>query len=79
MSGWELDDGPRQAALQLFDELAEEGPRVVSAIELSANPDIWGVRFHGDYRMVYRASRARRRIIVLCIRPRSIAYKGMRF
>lgn len=40
-SHWELrhlSDGPRRAADEWIDELAEQGPEVAGAIELVANP-----------------------------------------
>jgi hypothetical protein len=45
----QLDDGPRQAAFDLLDDLRELGPALVSASELAANPDNWRVCFHLDH------------------------------
>lgn len=74
----QLEGGPRQAALDLFEELIEEGPAIVEAIELRSNSDIWRVRFHDGYRMVYQVFEGQRLIRVLRIRRRSIAYEGMK-
>jgi mRNA-degrading endonuclease RelE of RelBE toxin-antitoxin system len=64
--------------VDLFEELIEEGPAIAGATELRSNPDIWRVRFQGSYRMVYQVFEGQRLIRVLRIRPRSIAYKGMK-
>jgi mRNA-degrading endonuclease RelE of RelBE toxin-antitoxin system len=79
----QLDMGPRQEAIALILELADEGPRIAGAIELRAielraNPDLWRVRFHDGYRMIYRVVQSRKLISVLRIRPRLTAYKGMK-
>ena len=73
----QLEDGPRQAAIDLLEDLAED-PTLVPAIELRASPQIWRARFHGDYRMIYQIAKAAKRIIVKRIRPRPTAYKGMK-
>jgi mRNA-degrading endonuclease RelE of RelBE toxin-antitoxin system len=74
-----LDDGPRQEALDLLDELREEGPALVAALKMRGYPDTWRVRFYREgYRMVYTVFRSRKHIVVTRIRPRPIAYKGMR-
>lgn len=57
----ELPEGPRRAALELIADLIELGPQVPTAVEMRANPGTWRVRFHESYRMVYQASRTRRR------------------
>jgi mRNA-degrading endonuclease RelE of RelBE toxin-antitoxin system len=42
-------------------------------------PDTWKIRFHhDDYRMIYQVSRRQKRIIVKRMRPRPIAYDGMK-
>jgi mRNA-degrading endonuclease RelE of RelBE toxin-antitoxin system len=74
-----LPSGPRQAALEVLDELREHGPGLVEAFQLRGYKDTWRVRFHHeDYRMIYEVSRSKRRIDVTKIRPRSIAYEGMK-
>lgn len=73
-----LDEGPRRAALDLLFELEEQGPELVSSIELRANPSIPRVPFHERYRMIYEISKARKQISVTRIRLRSSAYKGMK-
>jgi mRNA-degrading endonuclease RelE of RelBE toxin-antitoxin system len=73
-----LNEGPRRAADELIDDLSEYGPELPGAIELVANPDIWRVRFHDGYRMVFEVSRKRRAIRIIRVRPRSIAYRGMK-
>lgn len=73
-----LEDGPRQAALELIEDLAEE-PAMIPALELDANPGNWRVRFHHDrYRMISQISRSRKHILVTRIRPRPIAYESMK-
>jgi mRNA-degrading endonuclease RelE of RelBE toxin-antitoxin system len=62
----------------MFEELIEEGQAIAGATELRSNPDIWRVRFHDGYRMVYEVFSGQRLIRVLRLRPRSIAYKGMK-
>jgi mRNA-degrading endonuclease RelE of RelBE toxin-antitoxin system len=74
-----LDEGTKQAAVELLQDLAEEGPLMIPAIELRGNPDTWRVRFNGErYRMLYMVSRSRKRILVIRIRPRPTAYDGMK-
>jgi mRNA-degrading endonuclease RelE of RelBE toxin-antitoxin system len=73
----QLEDGPRQAAIDLLKDLAED-PASVPAIELRANPQTWRARFHQDYRMIYQIAAGAKRIIVKRIRPRPTAYKGMK-
>jgi mRNA-degrading endonuclease RelE of RelBE toxin-antitoxin system len=73
-----LEDGPRQAAEELLQDLAED-PALIPAVELDANPNTWRVRFHHDrYRMIYQISRGRKHILVTRMRPRPIAYEGMK-
>jgi mRNA-degrading endonuclease RelE of RelBE toxin-antitoxin system len=73
-----LDDGPRQAALEIIEEL-HDGPALFRAFEMRGMPDTWKVRFHhDDYRMIYLVARGRRRIIVKRMRARPIAYEGMK-
>jgi mRNA-degrading endonuclease RelE of RelBE toxin-antitoxin system len=74
----QLDDGPRQAAQDLIEEMTEEGPELLSAPELRASPDTWRVRFHDRYRMIYQVSKDRKHIYVTGIRTRRVAYKGMK-
>jgi mRNA-degrading endonuclease RelE of RelBE toxin-antitoxin system len=74
-----LPEGPRQAALDVFDELRELGPALVEAIRMRGYVETWRVRFHHDaYRMVYQVSRTRRHTVVTRMRPRPIAYEGMK-
>jgi mRNA-degrading endonuclease RelE of RelBE toxin-antitoxin system len=55
----QLEGGPRQRAVDFFEELIAEGPAIAGAIELRSNPDIWRVRFHEAYRMVYQVFEGR--------------------
>ena len=74
-----LEDGPRQAAIDLLEDLRDLGPILVSAIQLRAHKDVWRACFHDDrYRMIYQVAKGQKRIIVLRIRIRSTAYKGMK-
>lgn len=91
MSGWtvelsksaqrefrHLDEGPKRDAAELPEDLREQGP-LVPALELTANPDNWRVRFHHDrYRIIYQISRSRKHILVTRIRPRPTAYEGIK-
>ena len=43
----QLEAGPRQAALELIEDLADD-PVLVPAIELNSNPDNWRAHFHHD-------------------------------
>jgi mRNA-degrading endonuclease RelE of RelBE toxin-antitoxin system len=72
----ELAEGPQQAAIDLLEDLAED-PAGAGAVEMRGKPNTWRVRFHGNYRLIYRESRTQNRIIVLRIRPRETAYEGM--
>lgn len=74
-----LEDGAREAVLDLIEELETEGPAVYGAIEMRANPDTWRVRFYNErYRMVYQVSRTRKRIRIIRMRLRGVVYKGMK-
>ena len=73
----QLGDGPRQAAIDLLQDLADD-PTLVPAIELRASPQIWRARFHQDYRMIYQVAKSAKRIIVKPIRLRPTVYKGMK-
>jgi mRNA-degrading endonuclease RelE of RelBE toxin-antitoxin system len=74
-----LDEGAKQDAMEILQDLAEEGPVVVPAIELKKYPDAWRARFHHErFRIVYLVSRTRKRIVVIRIRPRPIAYVGLK-
>ena len=75
----QLDEGPRQAALELLDDLRELGPALIPAIELRHYPDTWRARFHHElYRMLYLVAKGQKRIIVKRIRPRPTAYIGLK-
>ena len=74
----QLGDGPRQSAIDLFQDLAED-PMLVPAVELRGKPGTLRARFHQDrYRMIYQIAKAANHIIVKRIRPRSTAYEGMK-
>lgn len=74
-----LDDEPRREALDLVEDLREQGPALETALKMRGYPDSWRVRFfHESYRMVYEVFRNRKQIEVTRIRPRPTAYKGMR-
>jgi mRNA-degrading endonuclease RelE of RelBE toxin-antitoxin system len=74
----QLEAGPRQAALELIEDLADD-PVLVPAIELNSNPDNWRARFHHDrYRMIYQISSSRKHTLVTRIRLRPIAYENMK-
>jgi mRNA-degrading endonuclease RelE of RelBE toxin-antitoxin system len=74
-----LEDGPRQAAIDLLEDLRESGPALASAISLRGHKDVWRARFHQErYRMIYRIAKGQKRIVVGRIRIRAVAYKGMR-
>jgi mRNA-degrading endonuclease RelE of RelBE toxin-antitoxin system len=72
-----LQGGPQQAATEILEDLAED-PELVPAIELRRNPNVWRIRFHNNYRMIYQLSRAEKRIIVVRIKSRDKAYEGMK-
>lgn len=74
-----MEDGPRQAAIDLLEDLREFGPTLALAIQLRAHKDVWRARFHNDrYRMIYQDARGEKRIIVKRIRVRASAYKSMK-
>ncbi|HEX4309162.1 MAG TPA: type II toxin-antitoxin system RelE/ParE family toxin [Acidobacteriaceae bacterium] len=72
-----LGAGPKAAAKQLLEDLAEE-PASVPAIELRGKPGVWRARFHTDYRMVFEISKAEKRIRVTRIEHRATVYEGMK-
>jgi mRNA-degrading endonuclease RelE of RelBE toxin-antitoxin system len=74
----QLAEGPKRDAEEVIEDLREQGPALVQAVQLRGYPDLWRVRFHETYRMVYQVSRSRKHIFVTRMRPRRIAYKGMR-
>ncbi len=74
----QLEDGPRRDAEELIADLREQGPAIITAIELRGHPDTWRARFHDGYRMIYRVSRSRKHILVTRIRSRPLAYEGMK-
>ena len=75
----QLEEGPRRSAASVIAEQIEEGPELSGAILRRGYRDTWRVRFHNDrFRMVFEAFRKRRQIIVIRIRPRSTAYRGLR-
>jgi mRNA-degrading endonuclease RelE of RelBE toxin-antitoxin system len=69
-----------KAASELLQDLTEgpPDPETRTSIELRANPKVWRIRFHDNYRMIYQVSKAEKRIIVTRIKARSEAYKGMK-
>ena len=74
----QLEDGPRQAASELIQDLTED-PALVSALEMRGMPNTWRARFHHvRYRMIYQISKAEKRIVVTYIRIRPIAYLGLK-
>jgi len=74
-----LEDGPRQAATDLLEDLRELGPALESAVQLRAHKDVWRARFHHDrYRMIYQVAKGQKRILVKRIRNRANAYQGMK-
>jgi hypothetical protein len=63
----------------MLQDVAEEGPILLPAIEPRGYPDTWRVRFHHErFRMIYQVSRSWKHIPVTRIRPRAIAYEGMK-
>ncbi len=74
----ELEEGPRREAGELIQDLAVDPTNIPGAIELRANPNHWRIRFHHNYRILYFIAKAQRRVIVRRIRPRPIAYKGIK-
>jgi mRNA-degrading endonuclease RelE of RelBE toxin-antitoxin system len=52
---------------------------LVPAIELRHYPDTWRARIHHErFRILYQVSRTKRRIVVTRIRPRLVAYQGLK-
>ena len=73
-----LPEGPKREATEILEDLQDD-PLSVPAIQLKSHPPgTMRARFHDGYRMVYQISKPERRVIVSRIRPRSIAYKGMK-
>jgi mRNA-degrading endonuclease RelE of RelBE toxin-antitoxin system len=74
----QLEDGPKSEARDLLEDLEAEGPDSIPAIELRRNPNVWRIRFHNNYRLIYQLSKAEKRIIVVRIKSRDKAYEGMK-
>jgi mRNA-degrading endonuclease RelE of RelBE toxin-antitoxin system len=74
-----LENGPLQEAVSILEDMRENGPEFIPAIELRANPATWRARIHHDrFRMLYQVSRTKKRIVVIRIRPRPSAYEGLK-
>jgi mRNA-degrading endonuclease RelE of RelBE toxin-antitoxin system len=74
-----LEEGPKRDAAELLEDLAED-PFSIPAISMRSHPPgTMRARFHHDrYRMVYQISKPERRVIVSRMRPRPIAYRGLK-
>jgi len=53
-----LEDRPRRDAEELIADLREQGPAIVTAIELRGHPDTWRSRFHGASALVPSPTKA---------------------
>lgn len=74
-----LEEGPKRDALELLQDLKEDPFSVPDTIQLRRHPaGTMRTRFHHGYRMVYFISKPEQMVHVLRIRPRPIAYKGMK-
>jgi mRNA-degrading endonuclease RelE of RelBE toxin-antitoxin system len=71
-----LTDALLEGATIRFEELAED-PFPADSIELDNHPDLRRVPLEGDWRILYRVSRSNKRVLILRIRPREIAYEGL--
>ena len=92
MNGWQVEftdevwpayraltDHLRREVIEILWELREDGPEIFGAIQLRSNRDTWRVRFgSGRYRMLYQASRRKKRIGVSRLGLRKNAYAGLR-
>lgn len=74
-----LDEGPKRDVAELMQDLREDPFSIPDTIQLRSHPPgTMRTRFHHGYRMVYFISKPERMVYILRIRPRPIAYKGMR-
>jgi mRNA interferase RelE/StbE len=73
----QLDDSVREQAIQCIVDLAED-PFPAGSIPLRGHQHVYRIRFYRDqYRVVYRISEVKRRVLVLRVRRRGIAYVGL--
>ena len=72
-----LDDHVRLEAMRTILDLAED-PFPEDSILLERHTNLYRVRCCRErYRIVYRVSEKRRRIVVTRVRPRGIVYRGL--
>jgi len=73
----QLTDSIREQAMQSIADLAED-PFPAGSIPLRGYRHLYRIRFYRDqYRVIYRVSEIQRRVLVLRVRPRGNAYKGL--
>jgi mRNA-degrading endonuclease RelE of RelBE toxin-antitoxin system len=51
----QLEDGPESEGRDLLEDLEAEGPDSIPAVELRRGPNVWRIRFHNNYRLIYQA------------------------
>lgn len=74
----EIKDLPgrlRREALELLQGF-EENPFPPDSVPLVGHAGLYRVRLEG-YRILYRVSVKRRQVLVIRVRPRSVAYRGL--
>ena len=72
----QLPDNIWRSAMETIADLRED-PFPEGSLQLEGFQNLYRVRFHGSYRIVYRVSAGRRRVIVERVRPRATAYRGL--
>lgn len=73
----QLDDSVRSEAMEAIDDLGED-PFTYNAEKMRGWDDLYRIYFSGNrYRIVYRVSEKRRRVIVWRVRPRGSVYAGL--
>ena len=70
------DDELAEAAAVVFAELGED-PTPADAVELKSHPGLYRIRFAPGWRLVYRVSPSRRRVLVMRIQRRETVYSGL--
>ena len=60
--------------LETIGDLVED-PTPPDAVPLRRTKDYYRIRVEGNYRVIYRLSSGKHRVLVIAIRPRSVIYR----
>jgi len=73
----ELPDSVWREAIEAIADLRED-PFPYDSVLLEGHSDLYRIKFYrNQYRMVYRVSERQRRVIIVRVRPRGTAYRGL--